>query len=92
MAQFWIDQALARSSEQITGRVTDSTTRDPRLNGRTCSTEEKQEIRESLDSQIQEEMFNWLLTQPREKWDKLPEQSRVSRGQINRPTLPLTYI
>ena len=79
-AQFWIDKALERSSALITSRVTDSTTRDPRLNDRTYSTEQKKEIRDSLKSQIQVETYDWLLTQPREKWDKLPEGSRVSCG------------
>ena len=79
-AQFWINQALDRSSGQVTSRVTDSTTRDSRLNNRTYSAEEKKGVRDSLKSQIQEETYNWLLTQPREKWEKLPEQSRTSRS------------
>lgn len=83
-AQFWIDRALERSSDEITSRVTDSTTRDSRLGNRAYSTEQKQEIRNSLKSQIQQETYNWLLTQPREKWDKLLEQSRVSRHQMIR--------
>jgi hypothetical protein len=80
MAQFWIDQVLERSSNLITARVTDSTTRDPRLNDRSYRTEEKQAIRDSLKCQIQEETNDWLITQPREKWDELPEQSRASHA------------
>lgn len=83
-AQFWISRALERSSDQIENRVTNSTTKDSRLNNRTYSTEQKQEIRESLKSQIQDETFNWLLTQPREKWDKLPEQSRAYGFHVSR--------
>jgi hypothetical protein len=83
-AQFWIDQALERSSDQIASRVTNSTTRDSRLNKKTYSTEQKREIRESLKHQIQKETYDWLLTQPRGKWDRLPEQSRVSRGWSDR--------
>ena len=47
-AQFWIDQALGRSLSQITKRVTDSTTRDSRLNNRSCTKEQKQQIRDTL--------------------------------------------
>ena len=79
-AQFWIDQTLERLSSQVTSRVTDSTTRDSRLGSNTHSTEQKREIRNLLKSQIQEETYNWLLTQPKEKWDKLPEQSRASHS------------
>ena len=79
-AQFWIDQALARSSNEITKRVTDSTTRDSRLNNRSCAKEQKQQIQDTLKSQIQRETYDWLLTQPEEKWDKLPEQSRASHA------------
>jgi hypothetical protein len=71
-AQTWIDQALERSSNLIARRVTDSTTRDPRLGSRSYSTEQKQEIRDLLKSQIQEETYDWLLTQPEGKWDELP--------------------
>lgn len=77
-AQLWIDQALERSSALIASRVTDGTTRDPRLNGRSHSTEQKKGIRDLLKSQIQEETYDWLLTQPKGKWDELPIESRVS--------------
>ena len=79
-AQFWINQLLKRSSNLITNRVTDSTTRDSRLNNRSCTTVEKQHIREALKSQIQQETYDWLLTQPKEKWDKLPEESCASHA------------
>jgi hypothetical protein len=79
MAQFWIDQVLERSSSLITARVTDSTTRDPRLNDHSYQ-EEKQAIQDSLKCQIQEETNDWLITQPKEKWDELPEQSHVSHA------------
>ena len=79
-AQSWIERALERSSALITSRVTDGATRDPRLNGRLCSTEQKKLIRDSLKSEIQEETYSWLLTQPKEKWDELPVQSGAFRG------------
>jgi len=79
-AQFWIDQVLKRSSNLVTNRVTDATTRDPRLNDRSCTKEEKKCIRDSLKSKIQQEMHDWLLTQPKEKWDELPEESRASHA------------
>ena len=77
-AQFWIDQALKRSSELTATRVTNSTTRDPRLNGSRCPTEEKQAIRKVLKDRIKEETFNWLVSQPKERWEKFPEDSRTS--------------
>ena len=79
-AQFWIDQVLGQSSNQITRRVTDSTTRDSRLNDRSCAKEQKQQIRDTLKTQIQQETYDWLLTQPKGKWDELPEQSRASHA------------
>ena len=62
------------------GRVTNSTTRDPGLNGHAYSAEQKKVIQDVLKSQVQEEIYGWLLTQPKEKWDKLPEQSGMSCG------------
>jgi len=79
-AQFWVNQALERSSNLVSSRVTDSTTRDSRLNGNSYSMEQKKEIQDSLKSQIQQETYDWLLTQPREKWDKLPDESCASHG------------
>jgi hypothetical protein len=81
-AQFWIERALERSSNLVTARVTDSTTRDSRLNGR-APKEEKQAIREALKQQIQVETNDWLVTQPSNKWDQLPGESRASHVQIN---------
>ena len=86
-AQFWIDQALERSSKLIVERVTDGATRDPRLSSRSCPTDEKQKIRHTLKSQIQEETFNWLITQPKEIWDGIPEESRASYARIDRASL-----
>lgn len=82
-AQFWIELALKRSSEQITEKVTDSTTRDPRLNDRSRPTDQKEVIREQLRSKIQEETHDWLVTQPSKKWNELPGDSRECSVQIN---------
>jgi len=84
MAQFWINQVLERSSNLVSGRVTDSTTRDPRLNDRSCSTEQKKGIRDSLKSQIQQETYEWLITQPSKKWDELPRESCASHSRTIR--------
>ena len=75
---------LKRSSEQVTERVVDSTTRDPRLNSRSCPTDQKELIRKELRSKIQEETYCWLLTQPRKKWNELPVDSRESSAQVDR--------
>lgn len=81
-AQFWIDQVLKRSSELAATRVTNSDTQDPRLNSSRCPTEQKQAIRKQLKERIKEETFNWLVSQPKERWEKLPEGSRMSYSVI----------
>ena len=87
-AQFWVDQVLEWSLGQVTNRVTNSTTRDSWLGNHAYSAEQKQEIQDLLKSRIQEETYNWLLTQPKEKWDELPEQSRAFCSQSNQTNLP----
>jgi hypothetical protein len=77
-AQLWIDQALERSSNLLASRITDSTTRDSRLNNRSYSTEQKKKICATLKSEIQQETYAWLLTQPKGKWDELPPLSCAS--------------
>jgi len=86
-AQFWIGQALKRSSDLVRVKVTDSSTRDLRLNSRHCSKEEKKQIREILKSGIQEETYKWLITQPESKWNQLPDGSCMSLLPIVRLSL-----
>jgi hypothetical protein len=76
-SQFWIEQALKRSSELVATRIKNSQTRDPRLNNSRCPTEQKKTIRKELVQKIKEQTFAWLTSQPSERWEKLPENSRT---------------
>lgn len=76
-AQFWIDRALKRSSDLVATRIKNRATRDTRLNSNRVPKEQKQAIRKELKERIKEETLTWLVSQPRERWEKLPEDSRM---------------
>jgi len=81
-AQFWIDQALKRSSDFVTARITNSTTRDARLNNSRVPKEQKQAIRKELAGRIKEETLAWLVSQPKERWEKLSKDSRTCYSMV----------
>ena len=77
MAQYWIDRALERSSELMRKRIHESATQDPRLRGKLKPDEQKQ-IKEMILSEISSEVYRWVIEQPPERYNKLPQDSRTS--------------
>jgi hypothetical protein len=76
-AQHWISRALERSSKLIQSRTKEPATRDPRLKGK-LSSEERKEIKERIHSETSEEVYRWVVQQPPERYNMLPQDSRMS--------------
>ena len=76
-AQHWIDRALEQSSELIRKRVYEPATQDPRLRGK-LKPDERKQIKEAIQSEIAAEVYRWVIEQPPERYDKLPQDSCTS--------------
>lgn len=73
-AQYWINRALERSSELTRKRVTEPGTQDPRLRGK-IKPDERKRIKETIQSEIAMEVYRWVIEQPPERYNKLPQNS-----------------
>ena len=74
-AQYWIDCALERSSELLRQWLHKPTTQDPRLK-RKLDPEERKQIKEMMHSEISAGVLRWVIEQPLERYNQLPEDSR----------------
>ena len=76
-AQYWIDRALERSSELIRKRTHDLETQDARLREK-LKPDDRKQMKKRIQSEIAAEVYHWVIEQPPERYDKLPQNSRMS--------------
>ncbi|KAJ6545514.1 hypothetical protein B0H19DRAFT_1212296 [Mycena capillaripes] len=50
---------------------------DPRLNDPKIKNEARQLVKQGIINEIQEELFDWVIMQPPERYEKLDEQTRI---------------
>ena len=74
-AQYWIDRALERSSALMRQRLRDPETQDPRLRMK-LKPEERKQIKKMIQSNVSAEVRHWVIGQPPDQYDKLPQDSR----------------
>ena len=74
LAEHWIKTLLARAHEEQQRRITTARTADVRLKG--LHGEERAEVVITIKKEIQEELLDWLVQQPKDSYDKLPSDSR----------------
>ena len=77
-AQHWIECALERSSELMRKRTSEPATQDPRLKEKLIPDERKR-IKEVIRSETSLEVYHWVVRQPQERYDALPQDSRKCR-------------
>ena len=83
-AQYWIDRALERSSELVRKRTYEPATQDPRLK-RKLKPDERKKMKEMIQSEIATEVYGWVIEQPPERYNKLPQDSRERRSPSQFP-------
>ena len=76
IAVYWIPKVLERSREIQQVRMYNHATRDPRLNDKSVKDQARVDIKNGILDEIQPEVFAWLLTQPPERYQLLPIDSR----------------
>ena len=90
-AQYWIDQALERSSKLIRKRTNGSETQDPRLKGKLEPGEQKQ-IKATIQSETAAEVYRWVIEQPPERYAKLPQDSGEFKCLTFNPSILNTLV
>lgn len=71
-------------------RLTTKATRDPRLNDKKIKGPDRELIKEGIKDTIQQEVFDWVLTQPPDRYGRLPQNSRSS-PPYSEKVLPFTF-
>lgn len=71
----WVEQLIPMARAQVQDRVTSKNTRDPILNGR-LSKDERARIIKDIKTDIQVNLFQWLISQPPDRYAALPSNSR----------------
>ncbi|KAI0308812.1 hypothetical protein OF83DRAFT_1089519 [Amylostereum chailletii] len=85
IAEHWIQQVLSRARERQYTLITAAHTRDPRLNDRHRSKEDKVAVRNELKRVIQQECLDWVYTQPSHTYSLIPVTSRMFSGSSCNP-------
>ena len=74
IAQYWIDRALEQSSKLTQEQIHDPVIQDPRLKGK-LKPDERKQTKEMIQSKISAEVYRWVIEQPPEWYNKLPQDS-----------------
>ncbi|KAJ6508188.1 hypothetical protein C8R45DRAFT_815921 [Mycena sanguinolenta] len=78
IAVHWIELLLDRARKIQQERVYNRETRDLRLNDPKVKNEARQLVKQGIINQIQEKLFDWVIMQPPERYEKLDEQTRIN--------------
>lgn len=75
IASYWIKQLIDKAREQQKIRILDPGTKDARLRNPKLKGPDRETVKAELRREIQDELFDWVIQQPPEKYSKLPPGS-----------------
>ncbi|KAH8107680.1 hypothetical protein BXZ70DRAFT_884608 [Cristinia sonorae] len=81
IAQHWITQLISRSRILQKERIHDLATRDQRLNSKNLTGNNRQQVKNEIIMDIQEELLAWLYQQPAHSYQNLSQDSPL-RNQL----------
>lgn len=83
----WVQQVIQMARDQQQDRIVSKSTCDPRLHQRLPKGERPRIVSE-IKSDIQTELFQWVISQPAERYDALPVNSgKFSHNLLDPATL-----
>ncbi|EPQ52923.1 hypothetical protein GLOTRDRAFT_46299 [Gloeophyllum trabeum ATCC 11539] len=77
IASFWIDQCITKARSLQVERLSNEATRDLRLKDKSLKGEARKLVKNEIICKVQEEVFDWLLSQPSERYSVLPLDSQI---------------
>lgn len=78
IAEHWIAILIKRSRELQQMRIYNQQTRDSRLSNKNLKGTEREQVKSQILTEIQSDLFQWLLQQPSHSYEKLTIDSRES--------------
>ncbi|KAJ7664821.1 hypothetical protein B0H17DRAFT_1162742 [Mycena rosella] len=75
IAVHWIEQLIDKAREIQKERVYNRGTRDLRLNDPKIKGDDREEIKQAIIDEIQEELYTWVIIQPSDRYQELDEHS-----------------
>ncbi|KAJ7302555.1 hypothetical protein DFH08DRAFT_926143 [Mycena albidolilacea] len=76
IAAHWIRLLITKARDIQQDKVYNRTTRDPRLNDKHIKGVEREQIKQAIIAEIQNELFAWVILQPEDRYQALSEESR----------------
>ncbi|KAG6819226.1 hypothetical protein H0H93_014021 [Arthromyces matolae] len=81
IAQFWLEQLLVKAKSLQKVRLSDESTRDPRLNDKNLKGEARKKIKEEIEKGVTHELWEWVLAQVPDSYANVPENDRIDPHQ-----------
>jgi hypothetical protein len=76
IAAHWIRLLITKARNIQQDKVYNRATRDPRLNNKHIKGVEREQIKQAIIAEIQNELFAWVILQPEDRYQALSEESR----------------
>ncbi|KAJ7707163.1 hypothetical protein B0H16DRAFT_1824386 [Mycena metata] len=76
IAVHWIGQLMEKARERQQEEVYNHLTRDPRLSDPKIKGDERKNIKQGIIDKIQDELYQWVIVQPPDRYEKLNEAAR----------------
>jgi hypothetical protein len=82
-ATFWIQKVMEKARQMQQDQLYNELTRDQRLSDRRTKGAERDRIKLDIKKTIQNQLFEWVLTQPSERYERLPIDDAGAYAQID---------
>lgn len=79
IAQHWIELAIVKRRELNKMRITNAQTKDPRLTTKALTKDEREIMKLTIQKEISDEVFEWIIQQPPHQYNALPLDFRELR-------------
>jgi DNA mismatch repair ATPase MutS len=76
IAEFWIPQLIQKANKEQHDRIDNEMTRDRRLNAK-LTQRQARDLKIEIKKEIQRDLIQWLITQPKDHYQSLPASSGV---------------
>lgn len=81
-ASFWIEKLVLKAKDMQKARISDPRARDPQLANPRLKGKDWEDIKSKIKSEIQQELFQWVILQPPERHANIPGDDRKQFTEI----------
>ena len=71
IAVHWMEKLVTMARERQNSLINNQTTRDIRLNSNRLKGKDREDLKQALKEQIQQDLYSWVIMQPPDRFEKL---------------------